>query len=93
VEPAKDWMSDCLAKRNLLVAEICGVLGSLHSMEGLAHSNNNAKLNSSATHDQTLLATCEIEKTEARNVAKVKRAQQITAFFDSACRREHREKR
>jgi hypothetical protein len=57
VEPAKDWRRDCLAKRNLLGVELCGVLGRLHSIEGLAQSNNNAKLNYSATHDQTLLET------------------------------------
>jgi hypothetical protein len=55
VEPTKDWRSDCLAKRNLVGVELCGVLGKLHSMEGLAQSNNNAKLNNSATHDQMLL--------------------------------------
>jgi hypothetical protein len=57
VEPVKDWWSDCLAKRNLVSIELCGVLGRLHSIEGLAQSNNNAKLNNSATHDQTLLET------------------------------------
>jgi hypothetical protein len=53
----KDWRRDCLAKRNLVGVELCGVLGRLHSIEGLAQSNNNAKLNNSATHDQTLLET------------------------------------
>jgi hypothetical protein len=57
VEPAKDWRSDCLAKRNLFRVELCGVLGRLHSIEGLAQSNNNAKLNYSAKHDQMLLET------------------------------------
>jgi hypothetical protein len=57
VELAKDWRSDCLGKQNLLVVEICGVLGRLHSSQGLAHSNNSAKLNDSAKHDQTLLET------------------------------------
>jgi hypothetical protein len=51
VEPAKDWRSDCLAKRNLVGVELCGVLGRLHSIEGLAQSNNNAKLNYSAKHN------------------------------------------
>jgi hypothetical protein len=46
VELAKDWRSDCLEKQNLLVAEICEVLGMLHSSQGLAQSNNNAKLKS-----------------------------------------------
>jgi hypothetical protein len=32
------------------VVEICGVLGRLHSNQGLAQSNNNAKLNKSASH-------------------------------------------
>jgi hypothetical protein len=36
VELARDWRSDCLEKQNLLVGEICGVLGRLHSDEGLA---------------------------------------------------------
>jgi hypothetical protein len=57
LEPAKDWRSDCLAKRNLVGVELCGVLGRLHSIEGLAQSNNNAKLNYSAKHDQMLLDT------------------------------------
>jgi hypothetical protein len=30
---------------------ICGVLGRLYSSQGLAHSNNNAKLNDSAKHE------------------------------------------
>ena len=37
-------------KQSLLVVEICGVLGRLHSIQGLAQSNNNAKLNYSAKH-------------------------------------------
>jgi hypothetical protein len=36
VEPVKDWKSDCLAKRILVRVELCGVLGRLHSIEGLA---------------------------------------------------------
>jgi hypothetical protein len=55
VEPVKDWRSDCLAKRNLVGIELCGVLGRLHSIEGLTQSNNNAKLNYSAKRDQMLL--------------------------------------
>jgi hypothetical protein len=47
----KDWRSDCQEKQNLLVVEICGVLGRLHSNQGLAQSNNNAKLNYSPKHD------------------------------------------
>jgi hypothetical protein len=43
--------------RNLLVVKICGVLGRLHSSQGLARSNNNAKLNYSAKHETILLAT------------------------------------
>jgi hypothetical protein len=50
VELAKDWRSNCLEKQNLLVVGICGVIGRLHSSQGLAHSNNNAKLNVSAKH-------------------------------------------
>ena len=50
VEPAKDWRSDCLEKQSLLVVELCGVLGRLHSIQGLAQSNNNARLNYSAKH-------------------------------------------
>jgi hypothetical protein len=50
VEPAKDWRSDCLEKQSLLVVELCGVLGRLHSKRGLAQSNNNARLNDSAKH-------------------------------------------
>lgn len=34
----------------MLVVELCGVLGRLHSNEGLAQSNNNAKLKDSAKH-------------------------------------------
>jgi hypothetical protein len=45
------------AKRNLVGIELCGVLGRLHSIEGLAQSNNNAKLNYSAKHYQMLLET------------------------------------
>jgi hypothetical protein len=41
----------------LLAVEICGVLGRLHSNQGLAQSNNNAKLNYSAKHEIMLLAT------------------------------------
>ena len=50
VESAKDWRSDCLEKQSLLVVELCGVLGRLHSIQGFAQSNNNAKLNYSAKH-------------------------------------------
>ena len=50
VEPAKDWRSDCQEKQSLLVVELCGVLGRLHSIQGLAQSNNNARLNYSAKH-------------------------------------------
>jgi hypothetical protein len=67
VEPAKDWRSECLDKQNLHVVELCGVLGRLHSSQGLAQSNNNAKLNNSATHDQTLMET---------NVKKVENKEQ-----------------
>jgi hypothetical protein len=35
----------------MLVVEICGVLGRLHSSQELAHLNNNAKLNDSAKHE------------------------------------------
>jgi hypothetical protein len=42
----------------LLAVEICRVLGRLHSNQGLAQSNNNAKLNYSAKHEIMLLATC-----------------------------------
>jgi hypothetical protein len=48
VEPVKDWRSDCLREQDLLVEEFCGVLGRLHSDEGLAQTNNNAELNKSA---------------------------------------------
>jgi hypothetical protein len=51
VEFAKYWRRDCLEKQNLLVVEIRGVLGWLHSSQGLAHSNNKAKLNDSAKHE------------------------------------------
>jgi hypothetical protein len=61
VELTKDWRSDCLEKQNLLVVEICGVLGRCTQFEGLAQSNNNAKMNNSAKHDQTLLVTSETE--------------------------------
>jgi hypothetical protein len=50
VEPVKDWRSDCLEKQNLLIEELCGGMGRLDSIEGLAQSNNNAKLNYSAKH-------------------------------------------
>jgi hypothetical protein len=50
VEPVKDWRSDCLEKQSLLVVELCGVLGRLHSKQGLAQSNNNARSNDSAKH-------------------------------------------
>jgi hypothetical protein len=51
VELAKDWRRDFLEKQNLLDVGICGVLGRLHSSQGLAHSNNNVKLNDSAKHE------------------------------------------
>jgi hypothetical protein len=57
VEPAKDWRSDCLAKQNLVGVELCGVLGRLHSIEGLAQSNNNAMSNYSAQQDPMFLIT------------------------------------
>jgi hypothetical protein len=41
----------------MLVVEICGVLGRLHSSQGLARSNNNAQMNYSAKHETILLAT------------------------------------
>jgi hypothetical protein len=46
----KDWRSDCLEKQSLLVVGLCGVLGRLHSKQGLAQSNNNARLNDSGKH-------------------------------------------
>jgi hypothetical protein len=57
VEPVKDWMSIAWRNRNLLVVEICRVLGRLHSSQGLARSNNNAKLNYSTKYETILLAT------------------------------------
>jgi hypothetical protein len=48
VEPVKDWRSDCLREQDLLVGEFCGVLGRMHSDEGLAQTNNNVELNKSA---------------------------------------------
>jgi hypothetical protein len=63
VELTKDSRSDCLEKHNLLIVEICGVLGRLHSSKRLAHSNNNAKLNYSAKHETNAAGTSEIEKT------------------------------
>jgi hypothetical protein len=63
VEPVKDWRSDCLRERDLLVGEFCGVVGRLHSSQGLAQSNNNAKLNNSAKTYRRLLETkCEKNK-------------------------------
>ena len=50
VELTKDWRSDCLVKQSLLVVEICGVLGRLHSIKGLAQSNNNVRFMYSAKH-------------------------------------------
>ena len=55
VAPVRDWRSDCLEKQGEPVVEICGVLGRLHSGQGLAQSNNNAKLNNSAEH-RTIVA-------------------------------------
>jgi hypothetical protein len=43
-------------------------------VEGLAQSNNNAKLNNSAKHDQTLLVTSETEK-------EVKKMEGRTSFL------------
>jgi hypothetical protein len=57
VELAKDWRSDCLENQNQLVVELCGVLIRLHSSEGLAQTNNNAKLNNSVEHIAMLLET------------------------------------
>jgi hypothetical protein len=69
VEPAEDWRSDCLGEQDLLVGELCGFLGRLHSLKGLAQSNNNAKLNYSAKHEQKFLETS--EKLEENKVKKV----------------------
>jgi hypothetical protein len=44
--------------------------------EGFAQSNNNAKLNNSAKHDQTLLVTSETEK-------EVKKMEGRTSFLFS----------
>jgi hypothetical protein len=55
VEIGKDWRNDCLEKQNLLVIEIYGVLGRLHSSQGLTHSNNNAKLNDTAKHETNIV--------------------------------------
>jgi hypothetical protein len=50
------------------IEELCGVLGRLHSIEGLTQSNNNAKLNYNATHGQTLLETSvNVEEKEGIN--------------------------
>jgi hypothetical protein len=55
--------------KNLLVVELCGVMGRLHPMEGLAQSNNNAKLNYSAKHDQKLLEVgAKVEESEGTTV-------------------------
>jgi hypothetical protein len=43
-------------------------------VEGLAQSNNNAKLNNSAKHDQTMLVTSETEK-------EVKKMEGHTSFL------------
>jgi hypothetical protein len=67
VELAKDWKSDCLAKRNLVGVELCGVLGRLHSIKGLAQSNNDAKLNYSAKHEQKVVGN-ECQKWRETNV-------------------------
>jgi hypothetical protein len=34
----------------MFIVELCGVLGRLHSKQGLAQSNNNARSNDSAKH-------------------------------------------
>jgi len=44
-------------KQSQPVVELCGVLGKLHSSQGLAQSNNNAKLNYSAKHETTVRET------------------------------------
>jgi hypothetical protein len=62
-----------LAKRNLVDVELCGVLERLQSMEGLAQSNNNAKLSYSAKHKQKLLETsakAEKTKEQARGLGR-----------------------
>ena len=61
----------------MLVVELCGVLGRLHSNEGLAQSNNNAKLKDSAKHVTRVAGTREIERTEA----KVERAHLFFFLF------------
>lgn len=61
VAPVRDWRSDCLEKQGESVVEICGVLGRLHSGQGLAQSNNNAKLNNSAKH-RTIVAGNRVQK-------------------------------
>jgi hypothetical protein len=77
VELAKDWRSGCLEKQNLLNIGICGVLGRLHSSQGLAHSNNNAKLNDSTKHETNAAGTSEIERT----TSKEERVQQKAVFL------------
>jgi hypothetical protein len=72
VEPVKDWRSDCLREQDLLVGEFCGVLGRLHSDEGLAQTNNNAELNKSAkTITNTANHKCG-EKTEKREEVQMR---------------------
>jgi hypothetical protein len=75
VEPAKDWRSDCLAKRNLVGVELCGVLERLHSIEGLAQSNNNAKLNYSAK-SVTTAAGNKVQKKQGLGGKKLRKKEQ-----------------
>jgi hypothetical protein len=70
VEPVKDWRSDYLEKRNLVGAELCRVLQRLHSIKGLAQSNNNVKLNYNAEHNQMLLETSAKEEKNQGGTAR-----------------------
>jgi hypothetical protein len=80
VELAKDWSNDCLEGQNLLVVELCGVLGRLHSNQGLAQSSNNAKLNYSAKQRNKAAGTqsAKVSKTSWEGKRKSKKGKKET---------------
>jgi hypothetical protein len=60
-------------EQSRLVVGICGVVGRLHSNQGLAQSNNNTKLNNSAKTYRRLLGTkCKEEQYRERGPQETK---------------------
>jgi hypothetical protein len=60
-------------KQSQPVVELCGVLGRLHSSQGLAQANNNTKLNYSAKYETTLLETSGKQRRAKRERVRLKK--------------------